>query len=63
MSYGEHDEHHDHLICTRCGKIFEFEDDVIERRQLDVAERFGLQLTSHRMTLWGECANDSCEHA
>jgi len=51
----EQDEHHDHLICTRCGRIFEFEDDTIEQRQVDVAQSFGVTLTNHRMTLWGEC--------
>ena len=53
-----HDEHHDHLICTRCGKIFEFEDDIIEQRQEEVAKDMGLKLTNHRMTLWGECLNN-----
>jgi len=51
----EQDEHHDHLICTRCGRIFEFEDDTIEERQHVVAKSMGLRLTHHRMTLWGEC--------
>ena len=55
------DEHHDHLICTICGEIFEFEDQVIERRQDQVAAQFGLKLTNHRMTLWGECLdNPNC---
>lgn len=49
------DEHHDHLICTHCGVIFEFEDEVIERRQEAVAEKLGLKLRRHKMTLWGEC--------
>ncbi len=48
-------DHHDHLICTVCGRIFEFEDDLIEERQILVAKKLGLKLTSHRMTLWGEC--------
>jgi Fur family ferric uptake transcriptional regulator len=48
------DEHHDHLICRKCGKIFEFEDDIIERQQEIIAAQFGLKLTHHRMTLWGE---------
>ena len=30
--------HHDHLVCLKCGKVVEFEDDIIERRQLEVAE-------------------------
>jgi Fur family ferric uptake transcriptional regulator len=53
----EVDEHHDHLICRKCGTIFEFEDDIIERRQEIIAAQFGLKLTNHRMTLWGECAD------
>ena len=58
------DEHHDHMICTICGQIFEFEDQVIEDRQLVVAESFGLRLTNHRMTLWGECVDpNTCESA
>ncbi len=48
-------DHHDHLICTLCGRIFEFEDQVIEDRQEEVAKALGLKLTNHRMTLWGEC--------
>ena len=51
----EQDEHHDHLICTKCGRIFEFEDETIESQQHIVAESMGLRLTHHRMTLWGEC--------
>ena len=51
----EQDEHHDHMICTTCGRIFEFEDETIETRQHVVAESMGLRLTHHRMTLWGEC--------
>jgi Fur family ferric uptake transcriptional regulator len=54
----EQDEHHDHLICTKCGRIFEFEDAVIEERQVDVAVSFGVTLSSHRMTLWGECNDE-----
>ena len=58
------DEHHDHMICTDCGRIFEFEDDIIEERQRVVAESLGLRLTNHRMTLWGECAQKgNCDNA
>ena len=60
----EPDHHHDHLICTKCGRIFEFEDDLIEERQVLVAKRMGLRLTNHRMTLYGECFDvDACERA
>ena len=50
-------EHHDHLICTECGKIVEFENDEIEQLQEDVAKEFGFILTSHSMELYGTCAN------
>ena len=51
----EHGAHHDHLICMFCKRIFEFEDAIIEERQLTVAKELGLRLTSHRMILYGEC--------
>lgn len=51
-------EHHDHLICTRCGGIIEFEDPHIEKLQLEVADRHGFTITSHRLELYGYC--DKC---
>ena len=51
------DLHHDHLICTRCGLIVEFEEDEIERLQEEVALRHGFRLASHRMELYGVCRN------
>lgn len=55
-------EHHDHLICTICRHIFEFEDEVIERRQNEIAGRFGLRVLQHRHEMYGECVNpDTCE--
>ena len=51
----EPDHHHDHLLCTKCGRIFEFEDTIIEERQISIAKGLGVRLTSHRMTLFGEC--------
>lgn len=53
--------HHDHCICTSCGKIIEFEDEAIEALQRAVAERQGFLLTSHKMELYGLCA--SCQAA
>jgi Fur family ferric uptake transcriptional regulator len=49
------DEHHDHLICTRCGAIVEFEEPAIEALQEAVAARHGYLLRSHRMELYGLC--------
>lgn len=54
-------EHHDHLICTRCGTIFEFENDKIEQMQDSVARRHGFRVTSHKMELYGLCK--SCQKA
>lgn len=50
-------EHHDHLICTACGKIVEFEDDAIELEQQRVAARYGFELRSHRHELYGVCVD------
>jgi len=51
--------HHDHLICVRCGRIVEFENDDIERLQEAVAERHGFRLMSHRHELYGACPSCS----
>jgi Fur family ferric uptake transcriptional regulator len=49
-------EHHDHLICTKCGKIEEFNDETIENCQDKIAEKFGYKLTDHSLYLYGVCA-------
>lgn len=49
--------HHDHLICTKCGKIAEFADQAIERRQLDVAAAHGFHMLQHRMEIYGLCSD------
>ena len=47
--------HHDHLICKVCGRTIEFEHPLIEKYQLEVCERHGFTLRSHRMELFGIC--------
>ena len=49
-------EHHDHLVCVRCGKIVEFECAMIESAQEEIAERYGFQVLRHRHELYGHCA-------
>ena len=49
------DEHHDHLICTECEKIIEFEDDDIEGLQHQVASKHGFKLVRHKLELYGVC--------
>lgn len=48
-------EHHDHLICTGCNAIIEFEDETIEQLQREIARRHGFSLTAHKMQLYGLC--------
>jgi len=48
-------EHHDHLICTRCGKIVEFENHTIEDLQQEVAKKYGFIILSHKHELYGLC--------
>jgi Fur family ferric uptake transcriptional regulator len=52
--------HHDHLICVKCGKIVEFVDDEIEKRQEDIAEKEGFQITDHALIIYGICSNNNC---
>lgn len=47
--------HHDHLICTECGKIEEFVNDEVERLQQDIASKYDYSLTSHIHQLFGLC--------
>ena len=47
--------HHDHMICTHCGKITEFENCEIEELQEQVARRFGFTLQDHKLELYGRC--------
>ena len=49
--------HHDHLVCISCGKVEEFSDDVIERRQEKLAESKGFTLTDHSLNLYGKCSD------
>ncbi len=48
-------EHHDHLICSQCGKIIEFFDEEIEKRQRQICERHGFVMRKHNLQIWGVC--------
>ena len=48
--------HHDHLICTACGRIVEFENERIESLQRRVARTHGFEVESHKLELYGRCA-------
>lgn len=53
-------KHHDHLICTSCGTIIEFTDDLIELNQIKIAEKNNFILKEHIMTIYGIC--DNCQN-
>ncbi|GAC1465438.1 MAG: transcriptional repressor [Desulfuromonadaceae bacterium] len=50
-------EHHDHLVCTGCNAIIEFEDETIEKLQNDIATRHGFLIRSHKLEMYGLCTN------
>jgi Fur family ferric uptake transcriptional regulator len=50
-------EHHDHLVCMRCGKIIEFECAMIESTQTEIADRYHFRVLRHRHELYGHCEN------
>ena len=47
--------HHDHLICTKCGKILEFYDEAIEKKQARIAREFGFTMEDHSLKIYGTC--------
>lgn len=51
-------EHHDHLVCVKCGHVDEFVDDEIERRQEIIAKKANFDMTDHNLTIYGIC--DKC---
>lgn len=53
--------HHGHIVCLKCGRVKEFDDELIENRQREVAAQNGYRLEQHTLTLYGYCA--VCESA
>jgi Fur family ferric uptake transcriptional regulator len=51
----ENSEHHDHLVCTDCGSIIEFVDEIIEKQQEELCKSKGFKLTRHIHQLFGLC--------
>ena len=49
------DEHHDHIICSTCGRIIEFEDHEIERIQERIAKELGFVVEDHRHEIYASC--------
>ncbi|MFP6639858.1 MAG: transcriptional repressor [Myxococcota bacterium] len=55
--YEPEHQHHDHLVCTVCGKIIEFESEKIEQAQTKVAKDFHFLVEWHRHELYGRCSD------
>lgn len=55
-------EHHDHLVCVQCGRVEEFFDAEIERRQNRVAEARGFKVKEHALYLYAECVKADCPY-
>jgi Fur family ferric uptake transcriptional regulator len=54
--------HHDHLVCMQCGRVEEFFDPEIEKRQTKIARERGFEITEHALYLYAECTRVDCPH-
>lgn len=54
--------HHDHLVCLQCGRVEEFYDPEIEKRQNRIAEERGFAVRDHALYLYADCVKPDCEH-
>ena len=54
--------HHDHLVCINCGRVEEFYDEEIEKRQKKIAKERGFAIQEHALYLYAECIKDACPH-
>jgi Fur family ferric uptake transcriptional regulator len=50
-------DHHDHMICTKCGTIIEFKEDRLEAYQIKIAAHHGFHMLRHKMEIYGICAD------
>jgi Fur family ferric uptake transcriptional regulator len=55
-------QHHDHLVCLQCGRVEEFYDPEIEKRQASIAQQLGFELQEHALALYGNCTKTDCEY-
>jgi Fur family ferric uptake transcriptional regulator len=55
-------QHHDHLVCLDCGRVEEFYDAEIEKRQQAVAKTKGFAIADHALSLYANCTKTACPH-
>ncbi|MBA3504696.1 MAG: ferric iron uptake transcriptional regulator [Betaproteobacteria bacterium] len=54
--------HHDHLVCLQCGRVEEFYDAEIEKRQVRIARERGFEISEHALHLYADCTKPRCPH-
>jgi Fur family ferric uptake transcriptional regulator len=54
--------HHDHLVCLQCGRVEEFVDPEIERRQTKIAKERGFTIHEHSLHIYADCTKPNCPH-
>jgi Fur family ferric uptake transcriptional regulator len=54
--------HHDHIVCIRCGRVEEFYDAAIEKRQHAVARERGFEISGHALYLYADCVKPRCPY-
>ncbi len=54
--------HHDHLVCMQCGRVEEFFDSEIEKRQGEIAKEHGFELRGHSLALYADCVKADCPY-
>jgi Fur family ferric uptake transcriptional regulator len=54
--------HHDHLVCLQCGRVEEFYDAEIEKRQGRVARDRGFAIHDHSLQIYADCVKPTCPH-
>jgi Fur family transcriptional regulator, ferric uptake regulator len=54
--------HHDHLVCLQCGRVEEFYDTDIEKRQNQVAKQRGFLLRGHSLAMYADCTKKDCPY-
>jgi len=52
--------HHDHIVCIKCGRVEEFYDEEIEKRQKTAADTHGFTMQDHSLTIYGICKKQPC---
>jgi Fur family ferric uptake transcriptional regulator len=55
-------KHHDHLVCMQCGRVEEFYDAEIEKRQTKIAKEQGFSIHEHSLQIYADCIKTECPY-